>query len=104
MRIIQALIAFTAFGVLIALGVWQMERRAWKNDIIARLEAGLSAPPSDYNPAKPEGADAREFMLVRARGEFLNGRTVKVLIPTPETARARTREGFGYLIFTPLKS
>src|SRR5215475_3387325 len=97
-RIFQALIAFAAFSVLIALGVWQMERRAWKNGLIARLEAGLSAQPSDYNPAKPEGAEAREFMLVRASGEFLNGRTVRVLIPTPEAARTRTQEGFGYLI------
>jgi surfeit locus 1 family protein len=103
-RILQILIAFTAFSVLIALGVWQMERRAWKNGLISRLEAGLSAPPANYNPAKPEGAEAREFMLVRATGEFLNARTVKVLIPTPETARSRTQEGFGYQIFTPLKS
>jgi surfeit locus 1 family protein len=103
-RIFQTLIALAAFSVLIALGVWQMERRAWKNGLIARFEAALSGPPAIYNPEKPAGAEAREFMLVRATGEFLDTRTVKVLIPTPDTARMRTQEGFGYLIFTPLKS
>src|SRR5262249_25301756 len=102
-RILQILIALAAFSVLIALGVWQMERRAWKNDLIARLEAALSAPPANYNPARPAGAEAREFMLVRVKGEFLNTQTVKVLTPTPETALMRTREGFGYLLYTPLK-
>jgi surfeit locus 1 family protein len=103
-RLFQTLIALSAFSVLIALGVWQMERRAWKNDLIARFEAALSAPPGNYNPAKPASAEAREFMLVRVRGELLNARTVKVLIPTPGAARMQTREGYGYLLFTPLKS
>jgi surfeit locus 1 family protein len=103
-RIFQIVIAFIAFSVLIALGVWQLERRGWKNDLIARLETALSAPPADYNPAKPAGPEAREFMLVRVRGELLNARTVRVLIPTPGAAQTQTREGYGYLIFTPLKS
>ena len=30
---------------LIALGVWQLERRAWKHALIARLEAAKSLPP-----------------------------------------------------------
>ena len=102
-RIFPTLVALAAFSVLIALGVWQMERRAWKNDLIARIEAALSAPPANYNPTKPAGAEAREFMLVRVKGEFLNTQAVKVLTPTPETALMRTREGFGYLIYTPLK-
>src|SRR5215468_7522370 len=56
-RFFPTLVALAAFSVLIALGVWQMERRAWKNDLIARLEAALSAPPANYNPARPAGAE-----------------------------------------------
>jgi len=103
-RIILGILALCAFSVLIALGVWQMQRRAWKNGLIAHFEAALSAPPADYDPVKPAGAGAREFMLVRVKGEFLNAATVKVLTATPEAVRMRTQEGFGYLIFTPLKS
>lgn len=38
----------TAIGVLIlcGLGRWQLERRAWKADLIARLEAAGSQPPA----------------------------------------------------------
>jgi surfeit locus 1 family protein len=86
-----------AFGILIALGVWQLERRTWKNDLIARFEAGLSQPPATYRPG------ANEFSHVRVKGEFLNPDTMKLLTPTPETARAKTREGFGYQLFTPMK-
>jgi surfeit locus 1 family protein len=103
-RILQILTALAAFSVLIALGVWQMERRAWKNGLITRLEAALSAPPAIYDPAQTEDAAPPEFMLVKLKGELLSARTVRILTPTPESARTRTREGFGYLIFTPLKS
>ena len=34
-----------AFAVLLGLGVWQLERMAWKEDLIATLAQRLSAPP-----------------------------------------------------------
>jgi surfeit locus 1 family protein len=92
-----------ALGVLIALGVWQSERRSWKNDLIARFSHALSTPPTQYEPPRPVDASAREFMRVKASGEFENDKTIKLLIATPQAARAQTQEGFGYLIFTPLK-
>lgn len=39
------------FGGLVRMGVWQLERRAWKHDLIARLEAAPRLPlltPADY--------------------------------------------------------
>ena len=30
-------------------------------------------------------------------------KTVKLLVPTPEAVRAQTQDGFGYLLFTPLR-
>jgi surfeit locus 1 family protein len=106
-RTFQILAALSAFSVLIALGVWQMERRAWKNELIKHLEEALSSPPIAYSPAKSVHPATEKFMfgdrLVRLEGEFLNAHTVRILTPTPDTARMRTREGFGYLIFTPLK-
>lgn len=101
--IAEGLFALCVFGILIALGVWQMERREWKNGLIARFEAALSKPPAVYDPAKRASSQAREFMRVRMKGVFLNAGTVKILTPTPEAARARTQDGFGYSIFTPLK-
>jgi surfeit locus 1 family protein len=96
-RITITIFALFGFGTLIALGVWQFERRSFKNDLIARFEAGLSRAPSTYQ------LNAGEFSHVRVRGEFQNPDTIKLLTPAPEAARAKTREGFGYQLFTPLK-
>ena len=37
-------LSLTAFAVLIALGVWQIERRAWKLALIDRVEQRVHAP------------------------------------------------------------
>ena len=51
-RIVLTLFALAAFGILIALGVWQLQRRDWKNDLIARFEQALSKPPIPYEPPR----------------------------------------------------
>jgi surfeit locus 1 family protein len=103
-RVLLTICALGAFAILISLGVWQLQRRAWKNDLIGRFEAALSKPPVPYNAPLPNANDAaREFARVSAGGEFLDAQTVKVLVPAPDLMRAETGDGFGYLIFTPLK-
>jgi surfeit locus 1 family protein len=37
--------ALLAFVVLIGLGTWQLQRKAWKEGLIAALDAQLAAPP-----------------------------------------------------------
>jgi len=39
------------FAALIALGTWQIERKAWKEDLIAALTERLAAPPVALPPA-----------------------------------------------------
>jgi surfeit locus 1 family protein len=97
------LFALGAFGILIALGVWQLDRRVWKNDLIARFEDALSKPPADYEPPRLNSEEGREFKRVKVSGVFHNSQMVRMLIATPQAARAYTQEGFGYLIFTPLE-
>ena len=62
----------TGLGValMIGLGTWQLERLAWKTELIRTAEAGLAAPPIDL----PPGADlaALEFRHVAARGTYLH--------------------------------
>jgi surfeit locus 1 family protein len=100
-RVLLTIWVLGAFAILISLGVWQLQRREWKNDLIARFEAALSKPPVPYEPPTNEGA--REFARVSASGEFLDAQTVKMLVPAPDLMRAETGDGFGYLLFTPLK-
>jgi surfeit locus 1 family protein len=102
-RIILTLFALGAFGILIALGLWQLQRRDWKNDLIARFEQALSKPPIAYEPPQNANEQTREFTRVRASGTFEDAKTVKILVPVPEEARVQTQDGFGYQLFTPLK-
>jgi len=48
-------VLFGAIGaaILIALGVWQMQRLAWKEGVLAQIEARIAAPPTAL-PAAPD--------------------------------------------------
>ncbi len=67
--------ALLVFGVLVGLGVWQTERRAWKHALIARVEAGLAAPPRPLD-ATPD-ADAA-WRRVSATGQWLVDGLVRI--------------------------
>ncbi|WP_315796247.1 SURF1 family protein [Bradyrhizobium sp. SZCCHNRI3043] len=86
-------------AMLLALGVWQIERRAWKLDLIDRVErrvhaAPVPAPsPADW-PAIDRSDD--EYKLITLSGRFLNDRETLV--------QALTVEGSGYWVVTPLQT
>lgn len=89
--------ALAVFLGLLALGVWQVERRAWKLDLIARVDQRVAAapvaPPSDWAGID---ADRDEYRHVRISGSFLNDREAQVV--------ASTAKGAGYWVMTPLQS
>lgn len=87
-----ALFGLLGAAVLLWLGAWQVQRLAWKNDIIARIETRLAADPVPL----PAGPDAREdrFLRVRAEGEILPGE-VHVYTSVPS-------HGVGYRIVAPM--
>jgi len=91
-------LSLTAFAVLIALGVWQVERRAWKLALIDRVEQRVHAPaqpiPSRTSwPAITAASD--EYRHVSVTGRFLHDRETLV--------QAVTEEGPGYWVLTPLQ-
>lgn len=95
---VLALLAVLAFAGLFALGTWQVERRAWKLDLIERVEARVHAPPVDA-PA-PErwplvSAAADEYRHVRVTGTFLHDRETLV--------QATTALGGGFWVMTPMR-
>src|SRR3954471_19319560 len=90
-----ALLAALAF---VALGVWQVERRAWKLDLIARTEARLHAEPAALPPPSAWPAiNARDdaYRRVRATGVLRNDRETLV--------QAVTERGAGFWVLTPLR-
>ncbi len=96
-----ALFGFVCLTVagLTALGVWQLERRVWKLDLIARVNARVhAAPVAPPGPADwPAISTAKdEYLRVRLSGRFLNDRETFV--------QALTELGPGFWVLTPLKT
>lgn len=86
------LAALILFIGLCALGVWQVERLAWKRDLIARVDARIHAAPV----ASPRAATkADEYRRVMTTGAFLHDKVALV--------QAATVRGAGYWVLTPLR-
>lgn len=63
--------------VLISLGIWQVQRLAWKEAVLARIDARISAPAGDL-PADPDPA-RDEYAPVAVEGD-LTGPELHVLV------------------------
>ncbi|WP_336974981.1 SURF1 family protein [Sphingobium aromaticiconvertens] len=92
---VLALVALLLVAGLVALGVWQVQRLAWKRDLIARIEARVHAPPAPF-PTDWSSADRSrdEYRRVTLSGHFLNDRATLV--------QAATVRGSGFWVMTPL--
>jgi surfeit locus 1 family protein len=99
-----ALATLIGLALLIGLGVWQLKRLAWKEALIAAVEARVSAPavglpaPSDWPALSPEDY---EYRHVRASGVFDFSHQALVF-RSLSNPRGRY-SGPGYLVMTPLK-
>ena len=91
-------LSLAAIALLIALGVWQIERRAWKLALIDRVEQRVHAPaqPVPSPAAWPTVSAANdEYRHVSVSGRFMHDRETLV--------QAVTEEGPGYWVLTPLQ-
>lgn len=94
-------VAFSLLGVLVfvGLGIWQLERRVWKLDLIARVDQRIHAPVIDAPGPQDWGglsAPDYEYRHVRLAGRFLGGANTLV--------QAVTELGGGYWVLTPMHS
>ena len=94
-----ALVVLGCFAVLLlaGLGVWQLERRAWKLELIRQVEsrataAPVVAPGPEAWPALNAADDAYRRVVVS--GRFLNDRETLV--------QAVTERGAGFWVLTPM--
>lgn len=92
------LVGIAFFVAFVALGVWQVQRLAWKLDLIERVSQRLAAPPAPL-PAKAQwptvDAAGYEYRTVRLQGMWLPQKTV--------LTQASTQLGPGYWVVTPLQ-
>lgn len=63
-----------AFMLLISLGVWQLQRREWKLDLIAKTQARLEDAPLSFDEAvrRAEAGEDMEYAPVVADGVYAN--------------------------------
>ena len=102
--IVPGLAALVALAILIGLGTWQLQRKAWKEDLIAQIETRAYGEPGAIIPESEWPAwraDQDEFRKVRVTGTFLH----EFEAPVYGLARGE-RQGApiqGYYVITPLK-
>ncbi|XP_066990239.1 surfeit locus protein 1 [Macrobrachium rosenbergii] len=92
------------------LGTWQYQRRKWKLNLIAELEARTSAPPVEF-PEDLNDLEDLEYKRVRLRGTFDHSKEI-FMGPRPLLVGGDVYEGgsglissgqSGYLVLTPFK-
>ena len=88
--------AFTV--VFVFLGAWQVQRRAWKLDLIARVEQRLHAHPSPAPGPAAWAAISRDDAYRRVRLSGVFDHDAETLV------QAVTEKGPGFWVLTPLKT
>lgn len=101
---VPAALAFVGLVVLAGLGTWQLERKAWKEGLVATLEQkrndapGALPPPAQWPNMRPENS---EFTRVRARVEFTGA--ADALVYTSGSSIRDDVKGAGYFVFAPAR-
>ncbi len=95
-------LALAGFLILIALGTWQVERKAWKEALISTLSDRLAAepidlpPPSQWPAMTPENS---EFRRVRLHADYLQAGDA--LVYASGSSIRDDVKGTGYFVFSP---
>lgn len=90
------LAALVGLAVLIGLGSWQMQRKAWKEGLIARIAARVHAEPVPLPAgAAPERRADLEYLHVSARGRLHHDKERYLYAPA--------KAGPGWDVYTPLE-
>ena len=98
-----SLATFVALAILVALGLWQLDRKAWKDGLAQAIAARAFGEPGTIHPeASWSGWRAAddEFRRVRVTGRFLHHLEAPVHGLMPSEPRGAVQ---GYYLFTPLQ-
>jgi surfeit locus 1 family protein len=101
---VPALFALATFVTFVGLGTWQIQRKAWKEALIATLEQRLSAAPVDLPPREQWGRldpAKDEFRHVKFFAEFVPG--AEALVYAGSSALRSDVSGPGYWVLAPAR-
>lgn len=101
--VLPGLASLIALAILLGLGTWQLQRKAWKEGLIAQIEARAHGEPGEILPPSEWAgwqAEKDQFRRVRVTGTFLHQFETPVygLAPAQRGAPAQ-----GYYLMTPLR-
>jgi len=88
------IIGLAGIAVLLSLGTWQVQRLAWKEGILAEIDAKIQGAPIAL-PSAPN-VDAHKYQPVEVAGRFLETR-IRVLV-------SQKLIGAGYRIIQPFQT
>jgi surfeit locus 1 family protein len=96
--------AVAGIAILIGLGVWQLDRKVWKENLIAQLTERLDAAPSAL-PARSDWdrltQDKDEFRRVTFPAQFIGGE--EALVYAAGSALRSDIKGPGYFVLAPAR-
>ena len=96
--------AVVGVAILIGFGVWQLDRRIWKENLVLTVTTRVARPPADLPPRAnwerlvPEG---NEYARVAFPAEFLEGQ--EALVYTNGSPFRPDIKGTGYWVFAPAR-
>ena len=91
------LVMLPVFLFALSLGVWQMERRAWKRDLLDRIAASQAAPPVSLDELLKGDPLRREYGRVTVSGTFLHDKEFFL-------AARSLKNKVGMQVVTPLRT
>ena len=99
-----AVVVLAGIAILAGLGIWQLDRKVWKENLIATLNTQLARPPEPLPPreAWPRLApNNNEYRRVTFPAEFIPGE--QALVYTAGSAFRPDVQGAGYWVFAPAR-
>lgn len=93
-----AIVGIALFLGFMTLGTWQVQRRAWKLDLIERVDQRVHSAPvtvPDQSLWPKINAANYEYLPVQAQGVWLDRKSV--------LTKALTEDGAGFWVMTPLQ-
>ncbi|WP_295876876.1 SURF1 family protein [uncultured Zhongshania sp.] len=97
-KVITIAIGLLIFAGFVFLGNWQLERRAWKLDLMQRVDARAHASPESAPTAEHWQGISREsdeYRRVSVTGNFISDKDTLIV--------AATELGSGYWVITPFR-
>lgn len=96
--------AVVCVAILIGFGIWQVNRKTWKENLILTLNTRLAAPPQDLAPRAnwPRLVqEGNEYQRVTFPAEFIDGE--EAFVYTPGSPLRPDVKGPGYWVLSPAR-